>query len=42
MFKYEEMPKFLQALFAVILVPIWVPVMLWAVICAIYQDEDKK
>ena len=42
MFKYEEMPKFLQAIFAVILVPIWVPVMLWAVICSIYSDEGKK
>ena len=42
MIKFEDLPKFLQAVFAVLLIPIWVPVMLWAIICSIYSDGGNK
>ena len=42
MIKFEDLPKFVQALFAVLLMPIWIPVMLWAVICSIYSDKESK
>lgn len=41
MIKFEDLPKFVQALFAVLLMPIWIPVMLWAIILSIYKDKDN-